>query len=117
MNHEQETQAPAPAEEKRPVPQAQVKGIAAWLARFVAQPDKALHVMAGLLLVFLLCSAGVAPMWALAACSGVAWAKERWDKSRPKVHTWDGWDGFATVIGGQLGAAAWVTIAPSWAVG
>lgn len=69
------------------------------LGRFVAQPDKLLHLVGGLIVagvVLALTRVAVLALWAGAA---VAWLKERYDKAHPDRHTWDGWDAFATFLG------------------
>lgn len=76
------------------------------LSRFVEQPDKVLHVAVGFAL------ATVAAVWlsdlgVLGLVGLVAWGKERYDKAHADVHTFDGWDAFATVAGGWFGLLAW----------
>lgn len=88
-----------------------MKRVAAWLAGFVAQPDKALHFFAWFVLVLALCAGGVSPLGALWAGLGLAWVKERWDRGRPG-HTWDGWDAYAGALGSLAGASVWAWIAP-----
>lgn len=87
------------------------------LARYVAQPDKALHVAACFVIALALQLADVPTLETLWLCLGVAWAKESWDKGHPELHTWDGWDAFATLAGGLLGVTVWANLAPSWRVG
>ncbi|MFT3665582.1 hypothetical protein [Piscinibacter sp.] len=87
------------------------------LGRYVAQPDKALHVLAAFVLTFLLMAGGMPVLAAAWLCLAVAWGKERWDKAHAEGHTWDGWDAFATVLGGLAGITLWQLIAPAWRVG
>lgn len=96
--------------------------ISALLARYVAQPDKALHFV-GCMAIGALTSAGAQAMeWsvlaatllAIWATAGISWAKERYvDKPHPEAHTWDGWDAYAGTLGGIAGAHAAVWIAPA----
>ena len=73
--------------------------ITAFLARLgVAQPDKVLHFVVGLLLQLAL-RLLLPPMAALGAVSAIAWGKERYDKAHQNVHTPDGWDAYATMLG------------------
>ena len=100
-------------------------GLLAFLGRFWRQPDKALHFAIGAavagslgLLAVLVASTLLRPRPAALAgllaglwlCALVAWAKERSDRGDPEHHTPDGWDAFATLLGGLLGAsvAAWL---------
>lgn len=87
--------------------------LAAFLGRYVRQPDKVLHLAAGAAFGGLL-AAFLGPLWALWLGAGLSWAKERRDKAQPDRHTWDGWDAFATLCGVLLG----VTLAPyvGWVV-
>jgi cyanate permease len=99
--------------------------LVAFLALFWRQPDKVLHVLIGAAVAgpLALLAAVLLPGWvqpravapgalmaALWLCALLAWVKERRDKLDPLHHTWDGWDAFATVIGGLAGAtvAAWI---------
>ena len=91
--------------------------LTAWLAGFVAQPDKLLHFLVLLALVYVLRAAGVPELLALWIGAGLCWAKERYDRARPAIHTWDGWDAFAGMVGALAGCQAWRWIAPHWAVG
>lgn len=89
-----------------------MRQVIAFLSRFVAQPDKLLHFAGGLVVAFALAMAGgqLAALWIVAA---LAWAKERYDKAHPDRHTWDGWDAFATLLGGLAGVtalAAWLAV-------
>lgn len=79
----------------------------ALLGRYVRQPDKALHVLAGLPAGLLWPWLG---LWALWLGALLAWGKEWHDKARPERHTYDGWDAFATLLGALLGAS----IAEAW---
>ncbi len=92
-----------------------------YLARFFAQPDKALHAVGGFLIGLVLAlgaivGAGVPAHWAVAgavlAGFAIAWGKERADKAHPDRHTWDGWDAYATALGCALGASLGPALAP-----
>lgn len=84
-----------------------MNAVYAFLLRFVDQPDKVLHAAVGALLALAGMWAASEAEWApvpamlavLWAGTLIAWGKERYDKSHPLVHTWDGWDAFATVVG------------------
>ena len=78
----------------------------AWLARFVAQPDKVLHFLVGMAIAATLAVvlSDIGTLW---ACGLIAWGKERYDKAHPDVHTPDGWDAFATVAGSLLALTLW----------
>lgn len=77
--------------------------IIGFLGKYVAQPDKLLHFVGGAILGGLLTFLFG---WVAGLLLGalIAWAKERYDKAHPTVHTWDGWDAFATFLGAALGA-------------
>lgn len=36
--------------------------------------------------------------------------KEQWDRRRPQSHTFDGWDAYATSVGGAIGMAFGVVV-------
>ena len=74
--------------------------ITAILARYVTQPDKVLHVLAGVPIGLLAPWLGV---WALWLGLLVAWGKEARDKKTPETATYDGWDAYATALGAVLG--------------
>lgn len=79
--------------------------LSAWLARRgVRQPDKVLHVLAGLPVGLLAPWLG---LWALWLGALLAWGEE-WRQKRTPGRTYDGWDAFATLLGALLGA----TLAP-----
>lgn len=94
-----------------------IAALQALLGRYVAQPDKALHVLACFVIAFLALASGLTMLGTAWLCLGVAWGKERWDKAHPTAHTWDGWDAFATVCGGLLGMTLWQFVAPAWRIG
>lgn len=74
----------------------------AFLSRFMAQPDKALH-FAGMVLVCVIVGhfGGVLPgLWFGA---GISWGKERYDKAHPDKHSPEGWDAFAALLGSLAG--------------
>lgn len=84
-----------------------------WLARYFAQPDKALHFVGGVIIGAIVAASGAAALGLpTLACSALgslvgalaAWAKERRDKADPQHHTWDGWDAYATSLGAIIGA-------------
>jgi hypothetical protein len=86
-----------------------------FLRRWFARPDLALHFVAGFAIVVLLAS--LDPTLPLAdrviaaqiVVSALGWAKEHYfDRPRPGRHTVDGWDAFATAIGGQAGGAVFI---------
>lgn len=62
--------------------------------------DKMAHMGIGFLVCLLL--QPVQPDLAMLACAVAAWAKERFDFLRPGSHTPDGWDAYATVLGGAI---------------
>lgn len=94
--------------------------ITAFLARWFAQPDKFLHAAVGMLAFVIVSLAGetwanslptaLRVVLALCAVSLAAWGKERYDKAHPQTHTWDGWDAYATTVGGMLGSLFWVLV-------
>ena len=72
--------------------------------QLLEQPDKALHALGGAVIgAAVAVASGSLPLGAWVAF-GVAWAKERYDKAHPDRHTFDGWDAYATALGGLLGA-------------
>ena len=73
------------------------------------QKDKVAHLGVGALIAAL---AGtiVPPAAALAIVVLVAWEKESYDKGHPEAHTFDGWDAFATLVGGVV----WVLASDVW---
>jgi hypothetical protein len=89
--------------------------LTAWLAQYMEQPDKFLHLVIGAAIYATACAAlSFAPgassshgAVALAAVAGVAWWKEMvYDKERPAAHTNDGWDAYATLLGAVMAALA-----------
>ena len=69
----------------------------------IAQPDKLEHFVGAMVLV------GVLTFftgWIVGILGGaaLAWGKERYDKAHADKNTWDGWDAFATLLGGITGA-------------
>jgi len=98
-----------------------------WLARFVDQPDKVLHLAGGAIiagvalalclgpLAFPIVVSLVVAMWTGAI---VAWLKEWHDKRDPLHHTWDGWDAFATFLGALVCVTLYAAARPvdQWGV-
>jgi hypothetical protein len=86
----------------------------AFLSRYVSQPDKVLHLLAGAavalvaLVLAMWCglALGAGQLVALWAGCAVAWFKERCDRAYPLRHTWDGWDAFATFLGALVAVTA-----------
>ena len=62
--------------------------------------DKLAHMAIGFLVCLLL--QPVNPDLGMFTCVVLAWAKERYDFLRPMKHTPDGWDAYATVLGGAI---------------
>ena len=83
--------------------------ITTFLARYFEQPDKVLHAAAGAIAqaVLRLLLPGV---FALAFVAAIAWGKERYDKAHATAHTPDGWDAYATLIGGLVLEVAWTAV-------
>lgn len=79
-----------------------IEKLNAFLARYVAQPDKVLH-FAGAALLCALVARFFGPFPALWFGAGLAWGKERYDKAHPEKDTWDGWDAYAALLGGLFG--------------
>lgn len=74
--------------------------------------DKLAHLAAGLSICWAVNL--FAPELAMLACAVTAWLKERRDFLRPTSHTADGWDAYATVLGGAVFQAwqlAWPMLA------
>ncbi len=65
--------------------------------------DKLLHAGAG----FLIGVAGsmVHPALGAAAAAAAGYAKEARDRKAKEGHTFDGWDAYATAVGGAVGTA------------
>ncbi len=76
-----------------------MQSILAFLGKWFAQPDKVLHVAAGIGAQFVL-GLFVPVVPTLCVVAFIAWGKERYDKAHADVHTPDDWDAFATVVGG-----------------
>lgn len=88
-----------------------MSALLAWLARWFDQPDKVLHFAAGAIVAVLL-----APMLneltVLCLVAFVGWAKEVYDKAHADVHTPDGWDAFATLMGALFWLVLWALFGP-----
>jgi hypothetical protein len=86
-----------------------VNRLTAFLARWLAQPDKALHVIVGALIAMCLAPT-LNDLTCIAIVGALGWGKERYDKAHADVHTPDGWDAFATVAGAVLGLFLWALV-------
>lgn len=90
-----------------------------WLGGWVSQPDKLLHFLVGAIAFSALlyvtrhvpAPGTLRVTTILAAIALLAWGKERYDRDRPTVHTWSGWDAFATLLGGLACALGWAWLA------
>ena len=97
----------------------QVAKFSEWLTTFVAQPDKVLHFAAGALAFCLLLpltavltvSGSLRTTAILVAVAALGWAKEQWDKRHPEENVVDGWDAYATLLGGLAAALVWSAVA------
>ena len=97
----------------------QIAKVSEWLKKYVAQPDKALHFAAGAiafcvllpLTAVLTVSGSLRTTGILVAVAALGWAKERWDKRHPEEHVVDGWDAYATLLGGLAAALVWSAVA------
>lgn len=83
----------------------------AFLSRFMAQPDKLLH-FGGMALLCAACAHFFGAFPALWFGAGVAWGKERYDKAHPDKHSPDGWDAYATMLGGLFGTTLICVLLP-----
>lgn len=68
--------------------------------------DKYLHFGVGLVIGVLF--SFINPYLGVLMAAIAGWIKEKYDKMHPEKHTSDGWDAYATVIGGIVGVGIMV---------
>ena len=84
--------------------------ITTFLGRYFAQPDKVLHAAAGAIAQAVL-RLLLPPVFSLAVVAAIAWGKERYDKAHAAEHDAEGWDAYATLLGGLALEVGWTAIA------